>query len=443
MDNQVSEFISYCDSMKVANEKTGMLDILIAAGLGDENGKRSFKAFRKNLKDLKREGKLEDKYGKDYVPSDYRHKYGVEGSKKGLNKIKELEDSINLRIANKTLQFMKKLLNDPKYKVIKDNIETPKVEKWFGNYYCIKQLDEWTCKLSREEYDETENVIDDFIIAISDAVYNFSRTDKDAKLLEPHSGEKVYDADYLIRIQFDLSIDTMDKIMDKYALAANSTPATEEATWSHKNRYPIFLIFTYTGGPLSMVIKPFTGSEFSHAMIAFDPELNQCWSMSERLKDEFGGGRYKGSDKYGLVHFGPKSYYYREIIKKGTYYSVYVMYVDKATRDKMLNKVKYFAEHEKDIKFAQAGLITGGGLQIKKKDPNFKFFCSQLVAEILKAGDKGHKDPSITRPGDLTELEDISLVNHGYDFYDYDPEVTKKNMKLVRQQNFDNIDFEY
>lgn len=217
---------------------------------------------------------------------------------------------------------------------------------------------------------------------------------------------------------------------------------TEEATYSSKNRYPVFLIFTYTGGTLSKIIKPVTQSEFSHAMIAFDPELKECWSMSERLKDNHEGGLYTGKEKYGLVNFTYDSYYYKHMVAE-SYYSVYVMYVSKEVRDKMISRVKYLAEHEQEIRFNQLGLVTGGGFRIKDTRDNMKFFCSQLVADILRSGMNMNLHPSVTRPVDLTELDNISLVNHGLDFTKYDPKITRRNMRLVREKKYNNVEFEY
>lgn len=216
----------------------------------------------------------------------------------------------------------------------------------------------------------------------------------------------------------------------------------EEAMYSSKNRYPIFLIFTYTGGTLSKIIKPVTQSEFSHAMIAFDPELKECWSMSERLKDNHEGGLYTGREKYGLVNFTYDSYYYKHMVAE-SYYSVYVMYVSKEVRDKMISRVKYLAEHEQEIRFNQLGLVTGGGFRIKDTRDNMKFFCSQLVADILRSGMNMNLHPSVTRPADLTELDNISLVNHGLDFTKYDPKITRRNMRLVREKKYNNVEFEY
>jgi len=209
---------------------------------------------------------------------------------------------------------------------------------------------------------------------------------------------------------------------------------TEEADWSKKNKYPIFIILTYTGIGLSILTKKFTESEFTHAMIAFEPDLKVCYTMGANSKEE------NPDNRLGIRKTTPKSKYYKDI---KTYYSVYVMYVDKATRDKMKKKMEYFLENENDYGFAVIGIVTRGALQIKKRKETNYMFCSELVATILNSGKDIGKDPSITRPSDLSELNDISLVNHGFDFYQYNPKVTKRNMKLVRNKQFDQVDFEY
>ena len=212
-------------------------------------------------------------------------------------------------------------------------------------------------------------------------------------------------------------------------LKRKKTIATEEANYSRKNRYPVFIILQHSGALLGKIVKAVTKDEFSHACISFNPELTPIYSFGIKDNSLFKGG-------HGLViqQDGPQNMFYKE---REVYYSVYVMYVNKKSYDQMQKRLNDEVIQKDKWKFDIKHLITTQfGIPSEKSK---KFFCSRFVAEIIGAGRTLDKFASLHKPQDFTEYSDITLVNHGNDFKKYNKKVTEKNMKKVRQGKFDEI----
>lgn len=192
----------------------------------------------------------------------------------------------------------------------------------------------------------------------------------------------------------------------------------EEAEYSSVNKYPVFIILMHTGTTLSTIIRDVTQDEFSHAAISFNSKLNPMYS--------FGTKNYPGTD-HGFVQQDPSSNFYRHYKSK---YSVFVMYISKDQRDKMLNRLQYFINNEKNFKFDIAALVACA-LKIPTEFRK-KFFCSRFCMEIIGQGIDLEKVPSLWTPQQMSELNNISLVNKGDDFYKYDYRITEKNLKKIK-----------
>lgn len=213
-------------------------------------------------------------------------------------------------------------------------------------------------------------------------------------------------------------------------LKRKNSIATEEANYSHKNRYPVFIILQHSGALLGRIVKAVTKDEFSHACISFNSELTPIYSFG--IKDN---SLLKGGHGLVIQQDGPQNMFYSE---REVHYSVYVMYVDKESYTRMQERVNDFVIQKDKWKFDVKHLIT---TQFGIPSENSKkWFCSRFVAEIIGAGRKLDKFASLHKPQDFTEYYDITLVNHGDDFKRYRKDVTEKNMKKIRQGKFDEID---
>ena len=58
------------------------------------------------------------------------------------------------------------------------------------------------------------------------------------------------------------------------------------------------------------------------------------------------------------------------------------------------------------------------------------YFCSRFVMDIIGAGESIEKLPSLYKPQDIAAMKNITLLNRGFDFHNYDKNITDKNEKL-------------
>lgn len=193
----------------------------------------------------------------------------------------------------------------------------------------------------------------------------------------------------------------------------------ESAVYSTTNKYPVFIILMHTGAFLASVIKTATGDDFSHAAISFNSTLNPFYS--------FGTKKLGGKDR-GFTHQSTKNPFYE---KFKTRYHVYVMYVDKEQLKNMHNRITHFMKNEETLKYDVASLLACA-MKVPTEFRN-KYFCSRFVMDILGAGIDLPKAPSLWTPQQISTLDNVSLVNSGDDFYNYDYTITEKNLQLIQE----------
>lgn len=212
-------------------------------------------------------------------------------------------------------------------------------------------------------------------------------------------------------------------------LHRKKSAAMEEANYSRKNRFPVFIVLQHSGTAMANVIQKFTGDEFSHACIAFNSSLAPLYSFGTK---ELGTKIPRVG--FSIQEEGPDHLFYK--LKKA-YYSVYVMYVSKDSLAAMQLRLQDFIDNRNMLKYDFRNLISvWRGIPSENSK---KWFCSRFVAEIIGAGRKLDKFASLHRPQDFTEFSDITLVNKGSDFKRYNKRVTELNMKRVRMGKFDEI----
>lgn len=203
----------------------------------------------------------------------------------------------------------------------------------------------------------------------------------------------------------------------------------EEAEYSSKNRFPIYIVAMHSGTVLANIIKKVTGDEFSHVCISFNSKLDPLYSF---------GSKELGARELGFVKQSPSAEFYKQY---KAHYKVYVAFVDKTTRKKMIERLQWFNDNDKKLSYDLFGLVK----KLFNKDTEnhtYKYFCSRFVAEILgKGGLELNKVASLYTPQDLTELKYISLVNAGEDFFKYNAKNTENNLKKIKNKIFDTLTF--
>lgn len=212
-------------------------------------------------------------------------------------------------------------------------------------------------------------------------------------------------------------------------LKRKNSIAIEEANYSKKNRYPVFIVLQHSDIFTSRVIRKFTHADFSHACISFNSKLTPLYTFGPKSAET-----PIGNLGFSMQEDGPLNGLY---LGKPTMYNVYVMYVDKKAIDAMKLKLQYFIDNKDFLKYDMINLIS-----VWRQIPSEwskRWFCSRFVAEIIGAGRPLDKYASLHRPEDFMGFSDITLVNHGSDFKKYNYRITEMNMRKVRQSKFDEI----
>lgn len=173
------------------------------------------------------------------------------------------------------------------------------------------------------------------------------------------------------------------------------------------NLYPVYIILFSNDTNFGKLIRKATGSEYSHAVIALDPTMNNMYSFSDipYSHDSINGA--------GFVRESIWSPMYR----KNKYFTILVTFVNKEERDTIQSKIDYFCDNYTKFKYNDIGLIqyylnfkeTKRHTEDKKK----RWFCSEFVSYMAKAGNiKGFNDIMLA-PGDIKNINNPNVINLG------------------------------
>lgn len=202
---------------------------------------------------------------------------------------------------------------------------------------------------------------------------------------------------------------------------------SEEAIFSKDHKNPVFLVLSSGSSWFANAIKTVTKNEFSHAMISFNSKLDPLYSFGTRT-----------DGKLGFVINNPKD---RVWDIEDCKYSVYVIYVTDKAKRAMKKRLDDFVSKEKDLKYSFKGILDIWRGKESEKDE--KWFCSRFVMEIISKAQNLAKVPSLWRPGDIEQLSNISLVNRGFNFYNYDYKVTDRHIKDIEKGTYNPGDVIY
>lgn len=202
----------------------------------------------------------------------------------------------------------------------------------------------------------------------------------------------------------------------------------EEAIYDNKNTEPVYIILMHSGTLLSNIIKNVQGDEFSHSLISFNSKLDPMYSFGNKKDSAIG---LNGDP--GFVVQNTKDPFYKS---KKSYYEVYVMFVSKNDKQKMIQRMKWFKEKDRYLGYDIIGLLKYK-LGISSDSNLKKYFCSRFVAEIIGQSGRIDRDASLYSPQDFKDdFSFISLVNKGDDLYKYDYKLTEENLKKVKKGDY-------
>ena len=217
-----------------------------------------------------------------------------------------------------------------------------------------------------------------------------------------------------------------EALIEKYKGEDTNMVMFEEAIYDSKHTEPVYIVLMHTGTMLANTIKAVTKDEFSHSCISFTSKLDPMFSFGNKKTSYIAG-------QPGFVQQNTKDEFFK---KKKSIYEVYVMFVSKSQKQKMIDRLKWFKEKDKYLGYDIIGLIKYK-LGISSDDNLKKWFCSRFVAELLGQAEDLGRDASLFSPQDFkNDLNFISLVNKGDDLYNYDYKVTERNLKKIKEGDY-------
>lgn len=217
-----------------------------------------------------------------------------------------------------------------------------------------------------------------------------------------------------------------EALIEKYKGEDTNMVMFEEAIYDSKHTEPVYIVLMHTGTILANTIKAVTKDEFSHSCISFTSKLDPMFSFGNKKTSYIAG-------QPGFVQQNTKDEFFK---KKKSIYEVYVMFVSKSQKQKMIDRLKWFKEKDKYLGYDIIGLIKYK-LGISSDDNLKKWFCSRFVAELLGQAEDLGRDASLFSPQDFkNDLNFISLVNKGDDLYNYDYKVTERNLKKIKEGDY-------
>ena len=165
----------------------------------------------------------------------------------------------------------------------------------------------------------------------------------------------------------------------------------------------IYILLTRSGTLLSKLVYAATGSSYTHASMAFDPELSCLYSSTRK-------------NGYTMFPAGPS----KEYLNKGVFRlrdnapcALYALEVSDEAYSHALCCAEEFMRHSEEYGFNILGLILCG-LHIRWQRRRH-YFCSQFVSEVLqKSGALELPKPStLMHPSDYAELPELRCLYRG------------------------------
>jgi FMN phosphatase YigB (HAD superfamily) len=195
-----------------------------------------------------------------------------------------------------------------------------------------------------------------------------------------------------------------------------------QVPFSKDDLYPVYILLSFGSTAMGNIIKKVTHEPYSHASLAFDPSLSKLYSFNIP----------------GLVIEDIKEGNY--IKKKNYKFSLYTIFVNRKQLFSMDSALKGFLDKKDELSYSIKGLLHK--LFNKETHDDDKFFCSQFVAEIIKAGDEKliKKDASLYTPYDLRKIKSCFFIQKGY-LANYSKQKTVNRVELIKKRLLENKNY--
>lgn len=180
---------------------------------------------------------------------------------------------------------------------------------------------------------------------------------------------------------------------------SNIEYSINEASNENNDKFPIYVVLSFTNSTFGKGIQKFTNGIYSHASISLDSKLDKMYSYNLDLK----GGGFKVENL--------KNYIKKE---KNTIICVYAIFVDKLKYSKIKYKLDYYISNINNTKYSILNIF--GILMNKPMVIDNDMVCSQFVDSIFKFIniDISGKNSSLVTPNDIY----LNSKNNLYKIYE-------------------------
>lgn len=243
----------------------------------------------------------------------------------------------------------------------------------------------------------------------------------DISNIPTNSGEKSFFDSHVAAFDFQNETGYKFKLVENIKFMDTITESTDD-----DKLYPVYIMLMHSGTALATAIKTVTGSHFSHSSISFDSSMKSMYSFGRKFDTNPFIGSFKKEDIHSDFFKG-----------KTIPYALYVVPCTKSEIDLMKKRLDYFIQNRTKFSYDFTGLFKNY-LGIAD-NPEYKWFCSRFVADILNAGrpssDPYVVEPSLMKPEDFLYTNFATYVTGGIlDSYDksYVDKVTQKILRVEK-----------
>ena len=211
------------------------------------------------------------------------------------------------------------------------------------------------------------------------------------------------------RFENPKAIDEIESIQESYTFEMAEHiqffDRMNESTHQDTKLYPVYIMLMHSGTVLANTIKKMTNSQFSHCSISFDSSMTQMYSFGRKFDmNPFIGG-FKKEDI--------RSEFFKN---KQIPYALYVVPCTQDQIAAMKKRLDYFVKNATKFRYDFTGLLKNYfGIA---DNPEYKWFCSRFVADILNAGRPSPEpyivEPSLMKPEDFRYTTFAQYVTGGY-----------------------------
>lgn len=193
--------------------------------------------------------------------------------------------------------------------------------------------------------------------------------------------------------------------MDVIDISKMQVATEADVSVTKNDLYPVFIVLSYTNTAFGNIINKVKHSNYSHASIAFESDLEHLYSFNAASENKLGGISYESISGY------LKQY-------KDSRIKVLAVFVNKQQKARIHAKLDYYIANASKTKYSISNLFNIVLNRAKDTNWSLSMICSQFVDSILRAVniDLTNKSSNLVAPADFERVKDnkVYLMYEGY-----------------------------